>query len=68
LKTAQVVYEGDLSDSFIDKVRNGGYNLNEGVICKGGSGHKLWMRKIKTLAYLQRLKNVLGDKWEDFGE
>jgi hypothetical protein len=36
----------------------------EGVICKGGTGHRLWMGKIKTLAYLEELKRRFKDKWK----
>ena len=32
---------------------------------KGGTGHKLWMCKIKTNVYKEELKTRLGDKWEE---
>lgn len=68
LDTAKVVYEGNLNASFIDDVKNSKYDLNEGVVCKGGTGHGLWMRKIKTLVYLQKLKGKYGDHWEQHWE
>jgi len=68
LKSAQVVYEGNFNQQLIDDVRNGKYPVVEGVIAKGGSGHDLWMRKIKTYAYLEKLKAVFKDGWEKYGE
>lgn len=67
-KAAQVVYEGNLNASFIEDVRNGKYPVWEGVVCKGGSGHKIWRCKIKTAAYLQKLKEVYADNWESYWE
>ncbi len=63
-----IVYEGILNDSFINDVKENKFNLNEGVVCKGGSGHERWSRKIKTLDYLNRLKNRFGDEWIKYGE
>lgn len=69
LHTARVVYEGRLTGKFADDVRNGKYDVGEGVICKGGSGvSDLWMVKIKTHAYLERLKQAFSDRWEDYWE
>jgi len=65
---AQVVYEGNLNAEFIDDVRNGKYNVYEGVVCKGGSGHKLWRCKIKTKVYLEELKRRFSEDWEQFWE
>lgn len=42
--------------------------ISEGVVCKGGSGHKLWMAKIKTNEYLNKLKELFKDNWEQFWE
>lgn len=66
--SAEVIYEGNLNESFIDDVRNGKYPVFEGVICKGGSGHDLWMCKIKTNSYLKRLKEVFNSNWKDYWE
>lgn len=67
---AKVVYEGNLNDEFIRQVRKNEFNppLNEGVVFKGGSGHKLWMTKIKTEQYLTKLKEAFGVKWVEYGE
>jgi hypothetical protein len=67
---AEVVYEGNFNRDFIERVRNGEYVPAgaEGVIAKGGSGHQLWMAKVKTTAYIERLKTVFGVGWEAYGE
>jgi hypothetical protein len=63
----RVIYEGNLNDQLISDVRVGKYDVNEGVICKGrertgaACGH-VWMAKIKTQAYLDRLKAKFGEK------
>ena len=53
---AQLDYKGPLSQEFIDSVRNGQNELFEGVVCKGGESHGLWRTKVKSVAYLERLK------------
>lgn len=69
LKIAEMVYRGPLTEEFEQQVRSGVIpNLNEGVVCKGGSGHKLWMCKIKTDAYREKLKKQFADQWEKYWE
>jgi hypothetical protein len=69
LHTARVVYEGKLTGKVAEDVRIGRYGVNEGVVCKGGAGGRdMWMAKIKTYAYLEKLKKAFGDKWEDYWE
>lgn len=68
LKIPPVVYEGNFNQQFIDDVRQGKYRVVEGVIAKGGSGHDLWMRKVKTFAYLDKLKQVFKEGWEKYAE
>jgi hypothetical protein len=76
-KAAQVVYRGNLNEEFIQSVRHSALEmpLNEGVIVKGTSDKikfktqgDLWMTKIKTFDYINRLKNKYQDKWEQFSE
>ena len=74
----RVVYEGNLNDPFIQAVRENkvaGHeeSLIEGVICKGlqtkGSYKgKVWMCKIKTIEYLEKLKSRFGPEWEKYAE
>lgn len=64
---ARVIYEGNLTDQFIKDIREGKYDVSEGVVCKGtqktgASRGGMWMAKIKTQAYLDRLFNKFGDE------
>lgn len=69
LPAARVVYQGRLTGQFAEDVREGRYGVAEGVVCKGGQGgNDLWMVKIKTHAYLERLKQAFADRWEDYWE
>jgi hypothetical protein len=69
LHTARVVYEGKLTGKFAEDVRRGKYGVNEGVVCKGGTGGAdVWMAKIKTYAYMERLKKAFADRWEEYWE
>lgn len=69
LAIARVVYQGKLTGQFTEDVRSGKYQVDEGVICKGGTGGQdLWMVKIKTNAYLSKLKQAFADRWEDYWE
>ena len=61
---AQVVYQGNLNKEFIEDVRNGKYPVWEGVVAKGAD----FRVKIKTNAYLAKLREVYGAKWESLGE
>lgn len=68
LKVAKVIYQGILTQGFVNQIRNGEFpELREGVICKGGSAHKLWMCKIKTMAYLEELQ-VRYANWQKYWE
>jgi hypothetical protein len=68
LPIARTVYRGKLTGRFADDVREGHYGVSEGVVCKGESDGKVWMVKIKTNAYMQRLKEAFADGWEDYWE
>ncbi len=63
-----IVYEGIYNQSLIQDVKNNIYNLNEGVVVKGTTKTKrkdienVWMVKIKTQQWLDKLKNIHGDK------
>lgn len=65
---ARVIYCGPLTGRFADDVREGRYDVAEGVVCKGTAGRERWVVKIKTNAYLARLKQAFADRWEDHWE
>ena len=61
----RVVYHGNLNKEFILSVKRNDYNLMEGVVCKAkdsGKAHQIWMVKIKTDAWLDRLKSKFGEQ------
>jgi hypothetical protein len=69
LHSARVVYEGKLTGKFTEDVRLGKHGVNEGVVCKGGSGGAdVWMVKVKTYAYMERLKQAFAERWEEYWE
>lgn len=61
---AEPIYIGNLNQPFIQDVREGKYPVWEGVVAKGDG----FQVKIKTNAYLAKLKEVFGHRWEKFGE
>ncbi|MEH1919505.1 RNA ligase family protein [Nostoc sp.] len=66
---ARVVYSGKLTGKFIHDVREGKYDVNEGVICKGGKNlNSLWMVKIKTYSYQKKLQQFFPDDWQSYWE
>ena len=69
LPTPRIVHRGKLTGAFLDAVRTGKHDVAEGVVCKGGAGgNAVWMVKVKTSAYLKRLKASFGARWEDYWE
>jgi len=63
LKSAQVIYEGNFTDQFVQDVREGKYPVAEGVVAKGiidgkraNDVHGLWMSKVKTNWWMNELK------------
>lgn len=69
LPIPKVVYQGKFSGKLTEDVRSGRFPVAEGVVIKGGTGGAdVWMAKVKTNAYLQRLKQAFGDGWEAYWE
>jgi hypothetical protein len=69
IKTAKVVYDGKFNGTFTQDVREGKYGVKEGVVCKtGAGGTDLYMCKVKTYAYLEKLKKMYQSNWQDFWE
>jgi hypothetical protein len=66
LRSAEVVYQGPFSEEFISEVWEDKLPLVEGVIAKGGEGHSLWMRKVKTKSYKEKLITFFKGDWEKY--
>lgn len=71
----RIIYDGILGEDFIMRVRNNAFDgeLNEGVVCKGKEKTgafrgKVWMCKIKTNKYMEKLKERHGNNWSKFWE
>lgn len=63
LKVPEVVYEGNFNKQFVRDVIDGKYPVDEGVVAKGftvgkktSPEHGLWMAKIKTRSWMERLQ------------
>lgn len=65
---AKVIYKGKYSGQFSEDIRNGKYPVNEGVVCKGVVDNKVYMCKIKTNAYMNKLQTQFKDNWKDYWE
>ena len=70
-QAAEIVYEGNLNQQFINDLKKGNFKckdlsrpLFEGVIAKG-SGFSV---KIKTDEYFRQLRHKYPERWEQFGE
>lgn len=64
LHIPKVVYQGPMTEKFISDVKEGKYKLKEGVMCKGvlqDGSRSVWIVKIKTNAWLEKLKANLGE-------
>jgi hypothetical protein len=69
LRIPRVVFQGKFTGQFTEDVRRGRFGVAEGVVVKGGSGgDDLWMAKVKTDAYRERLKQAFAERWHDYWE
>jgi hypothetical protein len=64
----KVVFDGTFSGQLFVDVRKNKFKLNEGVVVKGMFSGKVYMAKIKTEAYLERLKNEFKNEWKNYWE
>jgi hypothetical protein len=68
LHIPEVIYQGVLDEDFVKKVREKHFPVDEGVVCKGDEGHKLWFCKIKTWDYLKKIQGFFGSSWGEHWE
>jgi hypothetical protein len=64
----RVIFKGKFTGQLFVDVRKGKYDVKEGVVVKGLVGKEVYMAKIKTEAYLDRLKNQFKDNWKEYWE
>lgn len=68
-KVAEIFYRGKYSGQLVEDIRKGKYPLNEGAVLKGEvKNYGLYMAKVKTNAYMERLKENFKDSWKDYWE
>lgn len=67
LHIPEIVYAGNYGQQFRQDVYEGKYidKSFEGIVAKGGTGHKMWMGKQKTKAWLDKLKEKHPDNFEE---
>lgn len=66
-----IIYGGNYSGRLVEDIRNGKYSVNEGAIIRSNDfDPKLvdYRAKVKTNAYMEKLKNNFKDKWKDYWE
>jgi hypothetical protein len=64
----RILFRGKFSGQLVEDIRKGKFGVDEGAVIKGIKGPPYWVAKVKTDAYLERLKNRFGDRWPDFWE
>jgi hypothetical protein len=64
----QVVFEGKFTGQLFMDVRKGKLPVKEGVVVKGMVNGQVYMAKIKTEAYLERLKKEFKGNWKEYWE
>ena len=78
LRVAELLSREIFNNKLIQEVREGRFNcqsrftianeIPEGVVCKAGSGHNIFMTKIKTNQYLEKLKEHYQHNWSQYWE
>lgn len=78
LGVSELLYTGEYNSQLIEDVREERINVTsslpiqtvvpEGMVFKGGSGHDLWMSKVKTHRYKAKLKEVFETNWQNYWE
>jgi hypothetical protein len=65
---ARIIFQGKFSGQLFVDIRKGKHDVKEGVVVKGTYSNQVYMAKIKTEAYLDRLKNEFKDNWKEYWE
>lgn len=60
LGTPHIVYQGILDESIIKDIVSNIYGLPEGVVFKGVIDKKVWMTKVKTQQWLDKVRTLYG--------
>lgn len=78
LQVAELVWQGNFGNLLIEQVRKELIDISskypvraeipEGIVCKSGTGHRLWRCKIKTERYREALKERYRSDWINYWE
>lgn len=68
LHIPQIIYQGEYSHELIEKVKTNQFGLEEGVVCKGvvktkKEGEIVWMNKIKCDSWINKVRQLYGEKF-----
>ena len=66
LDICKLIFAGIFSNNYIGLVEKNILNLQEGVVCKGVENQEVFMFKIKTLKWLQKVKDLYGNERTDY--
>jgi hypothetical protein len=66
LDTCKLVFAGIFSQSYLELIEKNILNLQEGVVCKGVENQEVFMFKIKTLKWLQKVRDLYGNERTDY--
>lgn len=62
LNIPKVIYKGILDENLIKDVQNNKFNLIEGLVLKGVKDKKVFMMKVKTWDWLNKVRELYGEK------
>lgn len=65
---AKLIYQGKYSGQLVEDIRNGKFPVAEGAVIKGVVDKQVYRAKVKTNAYMERLKTEFKDSWKDYWE
>jgi hypothetical protein len=78
LPVAEVAWQGNFGPWLVNAIRKEEIDIEskyevkaeipEGVVCKGGRDHEIWMCKVKTERYRDALKKLYEADWEKYWE
>ena len=60
LEIPKLLYKGLLDNQIIDDIVSNVYGLKEGLVLKGVSEGKVWMVKVKTQDWLNKVREKYG--------
>ncbi len=65
---ARVLYQGKYSGQLVEDIRQGKFKVSEGAVIKGMEKGERYVVKVKTQAYMEKLKSVYKDSWSEYWE